>query len=370
MQAPSVLLMVVAFVLLLAPLVVVHELGHYLVGRWCGIGADVFSVGFGRELIGWTDRRGTRWRLSLVPLGGYVKFAGDMNAASVPNPDADAMPPEERAAAFQFKPLWQRALVVAAGPVTNFLVAVAIFAAFNFAYGRIEASSEIAGFATPSPAQAAGLRVGDRITAIDGKAVASFDDIRMAVVPFPGENLRITARRGRQDLNFGVPVATHIDHDQFGHDERIGMIGIAGGKGEIVHYGPIASVRLAGDQCLSLMGMMATGIRQIITGSRSVNELSGPIRIAQYSGAALAMGWQTFVGFAAFISINLAFINLLPIPALDGGHLVFYAVEAVRRRPLARRTQEMAFMIGLALVLGLALFITLGEALPQHMFGG
>ena len=369
MPHPSIPLMILAFLLLLGPLVVLHELGHYLIGQLFGVKADAFSVGFGREIAGFNDRRGTRWKLSLLPLGGYVQFAGDMNPASAADRAAAELTPQERAHCFQFKPLWQRALIVLAGPATNLLVAVAIFAAFNMLYGQIVASPQIGGFAPHSAAQAAGLRVGDRITAIDGARINSFEQIREKVVPYPGETLKVEAQRGAQRIAVGVLIATHVDTDEFGHQSRIGMIGIAAGKPLVQKLAPFPAVAQAFRQSLGMMGMMVTGIHQIFTGARSVHELGGVVRIAQYSGERLAMGWQQFVYFGALISINLAFINLLPIPALDGGHLAFYAAEAVRRRPLGARTQELAVRTGLALVLGLMVFVTLNDIASLHLFG-
>lgn len=368
MPTPSPLFMVAAFLLLLGPLVLFHELGHYLVARWCGIGARAFSIGFGREIVGWTDRRGTRWKVSMLPLGGYVQFVGDMNPAS--QPGADDLTPEERAQAFQFKPLWQRALVVLAGPAANFLIALAIFSGFNMAYGRLEAVPVVAEFAQPSAAQAAGMRLGDRIVAIDGSAIDQFDEIRAHVLPVPGETLSITVLRGAAQLTLPVVVGTRVDRDEFGNESRIGQLGIRAGKVEIVRLGPVAAVRAGFDQCVSMMGTMVTGIRQIATGARSVKELGGPVKIAQYSGERLAMGWLQFLYFAALISINLAFINLLPIPALDGGHLVFYVAEAVLRKPLDARSQEWAFRTGIAFVLALMLFVTINDIASLKLLGG
>ena len=362
LESPSIFVMILGFLLVLGPLVLVHELGHYLVGRWFGIKADAFSIGFGKELFGWTDKRGTRWKLSALPLGGYVQFAGDMNAASQPDGEALAgLSEAERGYVFHAKPLWQRALVVLAGPLTNLIVAVAIFASFNYLYGKVVAAPVIAGFAQSSPARDAGLRIGDKIVAIDGRAISRFDQVREQVVPYPGHVVAVVAEREGRRIAAKVPVASHTEKDQFGNEARIGMIGIAFGKPQIVPVGPVEAVALAGDQSVSVVKMMVTGIKQIVVGERSVKELGGPIKIAKFSGEKLTLGWPEFVYFAALISINLAFINLLPIPALDGGHLAFYAAEAVRRKPLGARSQEWAFRTGMAFVLALMLFVTLND---------
>jgi len=371
LESPSLLMTLAAFLLLLGPLIVIHELGHYLVGRWFGVKAEAFSVGFGKELAGWTDKRGTRWKLCALPLGGYVQFAGDMNAVSMPDNAADdGLSEAERARTFHVKPLWQRSLIVLAGPLTNLLFAVAIFAAFNLVYGKIVASSEIAEFSENSPAQAAGLKLGDRVVSVEGNAIESFTDIPEHVVPFPGRTVSITVMRGDNELTLPVKIATVVESDKFGNEARVGRVGIGAGEADIVKVGPVESVTLAVDQSAAIMRMMVTGIGQIFSGERSIKELGGPIKIAKYSGEQFSLGWSAFVGFAALISINLAFINLLPIPALDGGHLAFYAAEAVRRKPLGLRSQEWAFRTGLALVLALMLIVTFNDLASLPIFGG
>ena len=367
--APSLLTMVLGFLLVLGPLVVLHELGHYLVGRAFGIKAEAFSVGFGKELAGFTDMRGTRWKLSALPLGGYVQFAGDMNPASAPSPDQDNLTPAERAHTFHAKPVWQRALTVLAGPVTNLICAVAIFAAFNLAYGRAVAVPEVQAFAPGSSAQAAGLQVGDRIVAVSGNKIDSFTQILEYVVPYPGRTIPIAVKRGEQTLVIPVKIAASVESDRFGNEAKVGRIGVAGGRGELVPVGPVEAVTLGFKQSFGVMRMMVAGIGQIVTGERSFQELGGPIKIAKYSGEQLSLGWLPFVQFAALISINLAFINILPIPGLDGGHLAFYAAEAIRRRPLGLRSQEWAVRTGVALVLTLMLFVTINDIVTLPFFG-
>ncbi len=369
-ESPSVLMMIGAFLLVLGPLVVLHELGHYLVGRAFKVKADVFSIGFGKELTGWTDKRGTRWRLAALPLGGYVQFAGDMNATSVPNPAAANASPAEQRGMFQYATLWQRALIVLAGPLMNLLVAIGIFAAFNMAYGVPVAAPVIGEFAKGSVAAAAGFKTGDRIVAIDGAQVDSFMDIAERVALYPGRTISIAAERNGVSFSQPVRLATDVQKDRFGNEIRRGLLGIRPAAMEFQKVGPIGAVVKGVDQSFGIIRTMAAGLVQIVTGERPLDELGGPIKIAKFSGEQLSLGWLSFVSFAALISINLAFINLLPIPTLDGGHLAMYAAEAVRRKPLGARSQEWAFRTGLAFMLALMLFVTFNDIASLSIFGG
>jgi len=359
---------IVGFLLVLGPLVTVHELGHYLVGRLFGVKTDAFSVGFGKELAGFTDKQGTRWKLAVLPLGGYVQFAGDMNPAGQPSEEWLALPEQERARTFQAKPLWQRALIVAAGPVTNIIVAVAIFAAFFMAFGKpvpADPSQEnyVVAFTEDSAAREAGFRIGDRIAAIDGEPMLSYRQLQQTVWLYPGKRMTVAVERGDETVVIPVTARPYEMKDRFGNVSTIGLIGIESRETEQRYepVGPVAAVGLAARECVETVELMVTGLAQIVSGQRSVKELGGPVRIAKFSGEQLSLGWANFVGFAALISINLAFINLLPIPALDGGHLAFYAAEAVRRKPASPRSQEWAFRTGIALVLALMLFVTIND---------
>ncbi|MFN4112807.1 MAG: RIP metalloprotease RseP [Sphingomonadaceae bacterium] len=369
---------IAGFLLVLGPLVTVHEFGHYLVGRWFGVKAEAFSVGFGKELFGWTDKRGTRWKISALPLGGYVQFKGDMNPASIPDEEAlAAIPASERQDAFHFKPLWQRALIVAAGPVTNIVVALGIFAVFFMVLGRpvpVEAERQltIASFSEGSAAQAAGLQVGDRIVSIDRKPVREFRDVQSAIMLHPGRTFAIEVERGGQEQIYSVTARRHEVTDQFGNTSMIGLIGIAPAAAELSfeRQGPVAASVMAVEHSWNLVRTMVTGIAQIFSGDRSVRELGGPVKIAKYSGEQFSLGPLAFVEFMALISLNLAFINLLPIPALDGGHLAFYAAEAIRRKPVGPKGQELAFRTGVAFVLMLMLFVTVNDVVSLPLFGG
>ena len=361
---------IVGFLLVLGPLVTVHELGHYLVGRWFGVKANAFSIGFGSELWGYTDRRGTRWKLSAIPLGGYVQFAGDMNPASQPSDDWLALPEAERAQTFQAKPLWQRALIVLAGPMTNFLVAIAVLAAFNVVYGKAVTPPVVSVLVEDGAAAEAGFQTGDRIVAVDGASVETFEEVARIVSIRPQERLVFALERNGADVTIPVVTDVFVERDRFGNEYRIGRLGVGSSERAIEPVGPGEAVLLGVEQTRGIVVMMVTGIEQIVTGRRPLTELGGPIKIAKFSGEQLSLGWREFVWFAAMVSINLAFINLLPIPALDGGHLAFYAAEAVRRKPLGPRSQEWAFRTGMAFVLALMLFVTINDVASLSLFGG
>ncbi len=368
---------VIGFPLLLGPLVTFHELGHYLVGRWFGVQAEAFSVGFGKEIWGFTDKRGTRWKLSALPLGGYVQFKGDMNPASIPDADEAAnASAEERQGSFHHASLWKRALIVFAGPATNILLTLAIFAGFFAFYGKpVPADAEqqltVAEFAEISPARAAGIEVGDRIVAVEGERMEDFRDVQDSIMLYPGRTLDITIEREGSERTFEVPVRSVEMEDRFGNVSKVGLIGVASGATafDFEPQGIASSLGLAVDHSIGIVDMMVTGIGQIFTGERSVQELGGPVKIAKFSGEQLSLGAMAFINFAALISLNLAFINLLPIPALDGGHLAFYAAEAVRRKPVGPRGQEVAYRAGVALVLMLMVFVTINDLASLPVFG-
>lgn len=370
-ESPPFWMYVAGFLLLLGPLITLHELGHLLVGRFFGVKAEAFSVGFGKEIAGFTDKRGTRWKLSALPLGGYVQFKGDMNPASVPEANA---PREE--GSFQHAALWKRALIVAAGPVTNLLVAIAIFAAFYAVLGKpvidgVEDSRQIGGFAEASVARDAGIRAGDTIIAVDGEPIAEFDQLRTAVGLHPGKDMVITVERAGERIDYPLTTARVVQTDSFGNESAIGQIGVAAAGGRYVfeQVSVVEAVPLAAKQSWDMMGMMVTGIKQIVVGDRSFKELGGPLKIAKYSGEQMSLGVVAFINFAALISLNLAFINFLPIPALDGGHLMFYAAEAIRRKPVGPRATEWAYRTGIALVLTLMVVVTVNDLFSLPLFG-
>lgn len=362
---------IVGFLLVLGPLITIHELGHYLVGRWFGVKAEAFSIGFGKELTGWTDRHGTRWKLSALPLGGYVQFKGDMNPASIPDAQSvKDLSPEERDGNFHHAALWKRALIVFAGPATNILVAILIFAAFALSFGKPVTTPVISGFAEQSAGREAGLEIGDRVVALDGERIEDFREVVEEVIPYPGRQLTLTVERGGDQLDIPVTAASTIQTDRFGNESRIGLMGVYSDQRALVPVSLGGSLVFAANECVRIAKMMVTGIKQIVTGQRSVKELGGPVKIAKFSGERLSLGPLAFIEFVALISLNLAFINLLPIPALDGGHLAFYAAEAVRRKPVGAKGTEMAYRAGIAMVLALMVFVTVNDVISLPIFGG
>jgi regulator of sigma E protease len=360
-ETPGFLWTVLFFLLAIGPLVFIHEMGHYLVARWCGVKSEVFSIGFGREIAGWTDRLGTRWKIGWMPLGGYVRFAGDMNPASQPDPAWLLLPADERAKTFQSKSLWQRTLIVLAGPLANFIAAFLILTGFALANGVSTTPPVVDRVEAGSAAQAAGFAVGDRIVTINGRSIEAFSDIYPLIQMRPGMPVTVTIERdGAKRVVALTPRLTEIK-DEFGTVHRVGQIGI--GPPPPV-YAPVSLAEAPGvglKKMAAILDWTITGLTQIVTGKRSATDLAGPVRMAQASGQMAALGWETFVGLVAIISINLGFINLLPVPMLDGGHLAFYAVEAVRRKPANPRAMEFAFRTGMVALLALMLFVTLND---------
>ncbi len=367
-ENPGFLITILAFVLVLGPLVFVHEMGHYLVGRWFGVKADTFSIGFGKEIAGWTDKRGTRWKVGALPLGGYVQFAGDMDPSSSQSQAWLELPAEERNRTFQSKALYQRALIVFAGPAINFIFAILILGGFAAINGEVVQPPVAQAIQPGSAAAKAGLQGGDIIRSVDGESIGDFNDLRQRVVLRPDETITVTYARGGEVRATKVRIGTRIERDRFGNEFRLGQLGIAPGgfttRPVPLYEAPLAGVRETGN----ILRFMGDSISQIVTGRRSVKELGGPLTIARVSGEQFVAGPQQFIFFIALISINLGFINLLPVPMLDGGHLMFYAAEAVRRKPASPRVMEWAFRGGLAVVLALMLLVTANDLVSFGLF--
>ncbi|XYK81182.1 MAG: RIP metalloprotease RseP [Labrenzia sp.] len=353
----------VPFLFVLTIVVFFHELGHFAVARWCNVKVDAFSIGFGRELFGWYDKHGTRWKVSLIPLGGYVKFAGDENAASVPDREYIAsMSEEERRTAFIAKPVWQRAAIVAAGPIANFILAVIIFAGIFMAYGKPQLLPVVSTVIEGSAAETAGIQTGDRILSINDKPLSYFEDLKWTVRHNPDQPLVLGIERDGAELSATVIPVYVTDVNQFGVEYREPRIGVAIasdentrilkqlGVGGALWEGVLRTYKIIYDT-INFIGEM-------FAGEQSPQQLGGPIQIAQVSGTVAQFGLIELISLAGFLSVSIGFINLLPIPILDGGHLVFYAAEAIRGKPLNEKVQEVGFRIGLGLVLMLMVFAT------------
>ncbi|MCL4767380.1 MAG: RIP metalloprotease RseP [Hyphomicrobiaceae bacterium] len=357
-----------SFLFVLTVVVFVHELGHFLVARWCGVKVKAFSIGFGREIFGFVDRYGTRWRIAWIPLGGYVKFMDDDNAASMaPTDRLKQMSPEERAGAFHGKPLWQRAAVVAAGPVANFLLAIAIFALMFSLLGVRSTAPRVDEVVANSPAAAAGFMPGDVILEVGGSKVENFTEVLRAVSASPGRELAIKVDRGGDVHTLRVTPERQEVKDTFGGTIVRGIIGIrrvtTPETMELRRAGPLEAVWLGVRETNFIITSTLSYIGDVIVGRQNADQLGGPIRIAEVSGQVAKVGPEALLNLIAVISVSIGLINLFPIPLLDGGHLLFYAIEGLRRKPLSEKTQEIGFRIGLALVLMLMVFATWNDRL-------
>lgn len=348
---------IVVFLVVLTIVVFVHELGHYLVARWAGVRVEVFSVGFGREIWGWTAKSGTRWRVSLLPLGGYVKMFGEHDFAEE---GGRPLTPEEKAVSFQHKSVGRRAAIVAAGPVANFVFGIALLAGMFMALGQPTTPPVVGTVQPDSAAAAAGLQVGDRIVSVAGEEVATFQDVQQIVRLRIGESLPMVLLRDGREVSLVAQPRVQELVDGFGNAHRMPVLGIAAPEGstEIRRHGLASATVTAVEETYGMVSSTFTALGQMISGARDSNELGGPLRIAKGAGQAAQLGIENVVFFIILLSINLGLINLFPIPMLDGGHLAYYAVEAVRGRPLGVRAQEYGFRIGLFLVFALMIFAT------------
>ena len=359
---------VVPFLFVLTIVVFFHELGHFLMARWCGIKVLVFSVGFGPEIAGFYDRYGTRWKISAIPLGGYVKFFGDENAASAPDQSAAArMTEAEKKDSFQFQPVRSRALVVAAGPVANFLLAIAIFAGIFMTVGKQTTSARVDTVQPGSAAQTAGFKPGDLVLTINGEKIESFSDMQRVVSISAGAPLTVEVERDNAQVTLkAVPQLKEIK-DNFGNVHRLGVLGIsrsmAPGDIKTERAPPLRAVVMGVQETWFVVDRTLSYISGVFTGREAADQLGGPIRIAQVSGQVATAGFAPLIHLTAVLSVSIGLLNLFPIPLLDGGHLLFYAIETIRGRPLSERAQELGFRIGLAIVLMLMIFATFNDIL-------
>jgi regulator of sigma E protease len=372
---PTFILKPLAFLFVLTVVIFVHELGHFLVARWCGVRVKTFSIGFGREIFGFNDRYNTRWRLAWIPLGGYVKFLDDENGASVPSREAlQRMTPADREGAFQTKPLASRAAIVAAGPIANFLLAILVFAlTFTFVGVNVTAP-RVDELVADGAAARAGFKAGDVIVSIDGQKIEAFADMQRIVSASADNELTFGVDRSGVLLSIkAIPERREIS-DRFGNKLKVGVIGIKRNatqqEWQFKHYGPIEAVGLAVKESYYIVSRTLGYLYDVVTRRESGDQLGGPLRIADISGQVASLGFLALINLTAVLSVSIGLINLFPIPLLDGGHLMFYAIEAVRGRPLSERAQEVGFRIGLAIVLLLLVYTTYQDRLiPLRWMG-
>lgn len=362
---------VVPFLAVLTVIVFVHEMGHYLVARWNGVAIHTFSIGFGPELFGWNDRHGTRWRVSAVPLGGYVRFLGDMNAASLP--DAESPMLQDPALAphlFVNKSVWQRIAIVAAGPLANVILTFLILYALLLGYGRYTVPAVIGEVLPGSVAQSAGFLPGDEIVAVDGYVVRGFDDFQRYVATSPARPVTIELERdGALQVLELTPEAVEIE-DRFGNSQRVGRIGVSREVAEtdltLYRPGPVEALGMTVEEIRFIIQRTGQFLGDFFVGRGDVEQLSGPVKVAKVSGEVATLGLIALVNLMALLSLNIGIFNLLPVPMLDGGHLLYYLIEAVRGRPLSMRVQEMGFRFGFALVLCLMVFTVFNDTIFAH----
>jgi regulator of sigma E protease len=353
---------IIPFLFVLTVVVFVHEMGHYLVGRWCGIGVQAFSIGFGPELIGFNDRRGTRWKISAIPLGGYVKFVGDINATSAPDTDEiKALSPEERRVAFHTQPVWKRAATVFAGPAANFLLTIAVFAVMFSIYGKVVSEPVVAEVRADSPAEAAGFQPGDRFVSVDGTEVESFADVQRLVSGRAGDPIVFVLARNGSEVTLTATPAVMEQTDALGNVIRIGAIGVVStpesGQPRVIELSPGGALVEAVTETGHIVARTGQFLKRFVVGREDKCQLGGPVKIADMAGRAAKLGFEWLVQLVALLSVGIGILNLLPIPPLDGGHLVFYALEAAKGRPVSERAMEAVYRVGMFLVLGFMAFV-------------
>lgn len=363
---------VVPFLAVLTVIVFVHEMGHYLVARWNGIAIQTFSIGFGRELFGWNDRHGTRWRISAIPLGGYVRFVGDMNPASAPDPEVIAnADPDLAPRLFVNKNVWQRIAVVAAGPIANVILTFLILYALLLGYGRYTIAPVIGEVLPGSVAESAGLEAGDTILSVDGYVVRGFEDFQRFVATSPERPVTVELDRdGVTETIVMVPEAVEVD-DRFGNSQRIGRIGVSRDVEEtdvtLYRPGPVEAIGMTFEEIRFIVQRTGAFLGDFFVGRGDVEQLGGPVKVAKVSGEVATLGIVALINLTALLSLNIGIFNLLPVPMLDGGHLMYYLVEAVRGRPLSMKVQEIGFRFGFALVLALMVFTLFNDTLFAYL---
>lgn len=351
-----------SFIFILSVIVFIHEFGHYWVAKKCGVKIESFSIGFGKEIFGWNDKHGTRWKISYIPLGGYVKMFGDENAASVPDTKKlKKMSEHDKKISFHTQALWKRFLIVLAGPASNYIFALIVIAIFFAVYGKPFTAPIVSGVQKDSAAEVIGLKVGDKIISVDDDKVKSFEDIKGIVALHPDIEIEISYERKGKLVEGKITPKKQVSKDIFGDEIEIGLIGIASDKMEYLELTPIQAVHNSFAEIYDLSAKTLQALGQIVTGKRNSDQISGILRIADYSGKSVDQGIKVVIWFMAILSVNLGLVNLFPIPMLDGGHLLLYIIEGVRGKPLAEKAQDYLFKVGFALLIALMLFATFND---------
>ncbi len=351
-----------SFVFILSAIVFIHEYGHYWVAKKCGVKIESFSIGFGKEIFGWNDKSGTRWKVSYIPLGGYVKMYGDENAASTPDKKKlKKMTEEERRISFHTQALWKRFLIVLAGPAANYIFAIIVIAIFFSVYGKPFTAPIVSGVQKDSAAETVGLQIGDKIISVDGDKVKSFEQIKGIVSLHPDIEIELSYEREGKVIETNITPKKQSSKDIFGDEVEIGLIGISSEKMEYRKLTPMQGVHNSFLEVYDLSAKTLQALGQIVTGQRSSDQISGILRIADYSGKSVEQGIRVVVWFMAILSVNLGLVNLFPIPMLDGGHLLLYIIEGVRGKPMSDKAQDYLFKFGFALLIALMLFATFND---------
>jgi len=357
------LISVLSFIGVFSVLVFFHEMGHFSVARLYGVRIDVFSIGFGPALWTRVDKKGTEWKISAIPLGGYVKFFGDANEASTPSADMEGLTDEEKAVCFQFKPLVQRTLIVAAGPIANLVLAAVLMSAIFAVNGQSYTSPMVSRVLEESVAEQAGLESGDRIVAFNNFEVDTFEDIVSFVQTHGGQPVNIYYTRNDEVNLVSTTLGLREYTTPFGRVENIGLLGVMGAERVVVQRNPLEAIWYGTIETGDYILLTLKSLKQFIYGQRSFKELGGPLKIGEISGEVAQSGISALILFTALLSINLGIINLFPIPMLDGGHLLFYAFEAIKKKPLNEKTQEYGFRVGVAAILTLMVVVTWNDVI-------
>lgn len=357
-----------AFLFLITVVVFFHELGHFLIARLFGVRVATFSIGFGPAIYSWVDKKGTRWKISWILLGGFVKFFGDVDGTSRPDRNAAAeMSPADRSVAFQFKPLWQRALVVVAGPVANFVLAFVILAVFFMTVGRILTPAHVTEVVPHSAAQNAGIQAGDVIVSIDGQSITSYEEVQQIMSVSAGVRLPITVSRAGHTLTlYATPREAEVT-DPFNNKMKVGQLGIRNASPRVlVRLDLFSAAGAATSEIQDIVSVTFRSRHQLFNGNSS--QISGPIGIAKLSGQIASVSFLALIQLTALLSVSIGLVNLFPIPLLDGGHLLYYACESVLGRPLGERAQDVGFRLGLAVVLGIFILATWNDLARLNLF--